>query len=1148
MHDAIVRPLFELRRALSLIRRRTLAELGFDVLLALATALLLGALGLYGAFRIGLPPLAGLAAAALAAGSWGWAVLDLRTARKSLSRDSLVLAVEQAHGLERGALLSPLQIAESHCAGQPAGAESLVAGAIAEAAESAAALPPRPLGRRSRRPLAGLVLAGTAVASLSGLDGPGLLAALDRLGPVRDEPRAFRLWTSRPIVARGESVEVFVRRLLPLAEPLVLSSTEERGLDARWESKLLTEPVPEALHLVEQPLYAARIGPLTAARRLFVASGSWISEVAEIRVADRPRLVRFQTQITPPEYLGQAPILQERTDGNLTLPWGSRVHLNVRSDQPIVSGRLLFGAERAPQPMAVASQASEAEVELTITEPRFYEIEVTGESGLTNLPVRYDIRPLEDQSPTVRILKPGRDLTVGQEQAISLDIAAEDDHRIDRIELWVSVDQGPEQSIPIPAEPAPKLRLEYLWDLSPLGLSFEQEASYYVAVWDNDTLRGPKRGVSATYRLRYPSFYEIYEQAEKQQNQEIQGVSGLLEKQRQLVEELDRMASKLSPDERLDWKQSEQLQGLEHRQEQLKSEVEALAKELRERAEQLQKESLATTDLIDKLNEISKLFEQLADEDMQRLLEQIQETLQKMQLTPEQLAELQRSLNTDQLLQSLDRTLELLKRLEAERQIEALSELAKNLADRQETLADQTESLLQGPEAEPTPGAQPPSGSEQPPSGSEQPRQAPSKEPLPASELAERQQGLSPEMQALEEKLEQLQGAEALQPMAKELERLGKELGDPSSESEQAGERLEQEQLGEANRIQRPLGRRLRKLAQELGQMAEQMRGLQLAEILAIIEELVHELVDVTLRLDNLHGRALALADLSRFSILSTAERRNIASVARDLELGHQASKSILARVVELGGKSPQLSKEVAGKVEAAAEQLKEAQDSIETLSLGTAATSFLDARVQLHEAAVALLSLTEALSQGLPSAGQSLRDSLEQLTEDQRRLAEALRQGQSGSGLLPVPIPRSMEQMAAEQARIRRQLEQVQKEFEALQGSMGSLEGLEDDMKDLERQIEQGALSPEVEQRQKKILDKLLEAQKALRERKLDPERESESAKPAPPAESAPSKPVEDPWEKQLHGLLDDPEADLSPEDRQILERYYLRLAEEEP
>src|SRR5262249_37022674 len=152
-------------------------------------------------------------------------------------------------------------------------------------------------------------------------------------------------------------------QLLPLADPLVLSSTEERGLDARWDSKLLIESVREKLPFQDQPLFAARLGPLTASRRLFVSSGPFSSELAEIKVADRPRLVRFHTKVTLPDYLGQTPVIEERTDGNLTVPWGSRIQLSVSADQPIVSGRILLGPERSVLGMTVKSPL-QAEVEL----------------------------------------------------------------------------------------------------------------------------------------------------------------------------------------------------------------------------------------------------------------------------------------------------------------------------------------------------------------------------------------------------------------------------------------------------------------------------------------------------------------------------------------------------------------------------------------------------------------------------------------------------------------------------------------------------------------------------------------------------------------------------------------------------------------
>lgn len=1204
MHEPIDRPIRELRQVLNGIWWQTFGDLLLRAFLALLVFGLLGVVGLYAADRLGVHPAFGLAVGGALGAIFGVMVLDWRMPLRCASQTALVLEVERHHQLPRGELLSPLQIAQYHAVHSGMASPALVQGAIDDAARLALRLPRRSLLGGSRWPIAGLLATGALVSAICLIDSDGLFGGLTRLLDPIEVQAPFRVWVDRHVAARGDSVMVYVRSLAPLAEPLYLSSTEEEGPDARWESEPVTEAAPARAGTPGLPLHRARMGPLLASRHFFVSSGPSASEILEVRVEDRPRLVRFHTTTEFPEYLGQAPVEEERTDGNLSVPWGSHVQLSVESDQPLSSARLLMGPRRLARELRLAADRKAGTVEFGVEDPTDYEIEVTGLSGLTNLPVRYHIKPLEDRSPIVRILKPGRDLTLGSEQTVTIELSAEDDHRVDRVELLYSVDSGPEQVRPVEIVPGEKIRVEQIWDLRALGLSFEQELSYYVAAWDNDTLRGPKRGVSPTYKLRMPSFYEIYEEAEQQQNQEIKSVSGLAEKQKQLLEELDRMASSLSPDEDLDWKQTEELRGAEKKQQEIKEQAEAIAKQLHEKVEELRKDSLATDEVLQKMEEVSKLFQKLADEDMQKILEQIQKALEGLQLSQDQLEELQKNMSAERLVQGLDRTLELLHRLEAERQLEALSELAEKLAEKQENLADSTRKLLDPKEPnspgrteagskdpndpgsakpdaaddsaqnnpskkddlsrrqDPSPTANPSgrpesdspqdSGEDNKPADGKQSADATdvsgAKPPRTPEELAREQRDLAPELDSMQKKLDQLSESDALESISEDLGKLNEELGDPSSDAEEAGQALERKQLDSAQRIQGPLGKRLKGLSQRLRQMAEQMRGMQLRELLAIIEELVEELSAVTVRLDDLRDRALALSDLSRFSILSNADRSNISSVATELELGRQASRVILERIVELGGKSPELSKEVADKVETAKEQLEEAQDGIEMMALQPAAERFRLARVQLHEASVALLSLTEALSEGVPSAGQSLRQGLEDLAEEQRRLSESMRQGKGSGGIIPMPIPRSMEQMASEQARIRRELQQLQQEFEALQGSMGSLEGLEDDMKDLERDYKDGALRPEVEEKQKKVLDKLLEAQKSLRERKLDPQRESQTAKPMAPAPPSPSRPVEEPWELQLHGLMEDHEADLSPEDRQVLERYYLRLAEEEP
>ncbi len=1164
------RDLEGLLRLLSNARLRVWASLVLEfVLLVLGTAAFLAS-GIYGAWALGWAPQVGVVAALLPAVLWCWKSFDFVLLRSSWSNRAFVLEFERAHRLERGELLSPLEIARRQEAGEWAGAPSLVDRALSEVSRMVAEMRRRPFQRHRWRVVGGFALAGLLVALCSGLDAPGFLSAQSSLSGPRASLDA-RLWVGRDVVARGETANVFVRRLVPGDAPLILllaPAGSEEG-ESVWDSRLVEELAGEG-QVRDRPLFFTRIGPMSGSVRLKVSSGSFVSDVYKVKVASRPVIGRFLVEVDPPPYLEMDKQRVERTDGNLRVPRGSRVRIELGVDQPLASARFFMGKERKIQvlrPLPPSEQWPRGGFfgELEVTEDLDYEIQVTSIDGLANRPVRYHLAAVADEPPVVRILKPGRDLTMGEEQQVHLRLLARDDHRIDRMALFYRIDDDEEQSFELPAERSSTLKFDYLWNLAGLGLSFEQEVQYYVSVWDNDVLQGPKRGVSATYRLRYPSFLELFEESREEQSEQIEDVSDILEKQRRVVEQLERLAEDADPGDSLDWKESEALTDLLQQQEKLKERAQEIAKQLRQKAEQLEKEATESAEVVEKMQEISKLFDELADEQMEELLEKIRQTMEELKLTPEELAELQDGMTNEQLLRGLDRTLELLRRLEAERKLEAVSKLAEHLAERELELGRRSEELQRKEEGDSekrdprekgdSSKGQTDSGEtpEKPASESDENAEKEASKSAEdklreAEELAAKQQRLAEDLEELESELADLQDEEALERLKEELEKLEQELGDPSEEARRADDRLRKQKFDEAAKIQIPLGKRLQGLAGSLGRMAMQMRGMDKAEILALVEELVQELSSELRWLDRLRRRSLKVADVTHFSMLSGAQKQTIGEVAKGGELVHRTASLLLERIVDLGKMTPQLSSLVATEMEAAEKALKQAEGSIENLSMGAAATRFLEARVRLHEAAMALLSLNDAMNQGMPSAGQSLRESLENLAEEQRRLAESLRRGGSQEGMVPMPMPRSMEQMAKEQGRIRRQLQKLQKEFEALQGGMGSLEGLDDEMRELERHLSEGALKPEIAERQEKILDKLLEAERSLRERKLSPERQSKTAKEQAPFQArSPEKPKEL-WERQLEGLLEDQESELSPEERSILEQFYLRLAQEEP
>ena len=74
----------------------------------------------------------------------------------------------------------------------------------------------------------------------------------------------------------------------------------------------------------------------------------------------------------------------------------------------------------------------------------------------------------------------------------------------------------------------------------------------------------------------------------------------------------------------------------------------------------------------------------------------------------------------------------------------------------------------------------------------------------------------------------------------------------------------------------------------------------------------------------------------------------------------------------------------------------------------------------------------------------------------------------------------------------IREQLEQIQRDEEARRELLGRLDQAQSEMKDVEEVLRQGAMDGQLEEKQQRILSRLLDAQRSVNRRDFDPERES--------------------------------------------------------
>ncbi len=102
----------------------------------------------------------------------------------------------------------------------------------------------------------------------------------------------------------------------------------------------------------------------------------------------------------------------------------------------------------------------------------------------------------------MEIASPAKDQEFEEAGVLPIEFAGEDDFGISEVAIAYSI-AGTNGRVKIiaPDDARKKISGTYIWDLSALDLQPGDEVRYYIEILDNDTISGPKKAVSKSYRL-----------------------------------------------------------------------------------------------------------------------------------------------------------------------------------------------------------------------------------------------------------------------------------------------------------------------------------------------------------------------------------------------------------------------------------------------------------------------------------------------------------------------------------------------------------------------------------------------------------------------------------------------------------------------
>jgi hypothetical protein len=889
-----------------------------------------------------------------------------------------------------------------------------------------------------------------------------------------------------------------------------------RNEGAKWnEEKLVRSKSKETQ--IEAPDFSFDFREVKRSFDYYAEAQGVQSDLYKITVVDKPRVIGLRLTFNYPRYTQLKTQVVDENDGNINAIAGTKVQIEARTNKELSQANIFF-SDSSRSEMKI--EGTSATGEILVKRDDSYHIELWDKIGTKNQdPIEYKITKIDDQYPLVEILEPGHDQDLTENMRVPLLIRISDDYGFSSLKLsYQIVSEGEETEektikIDIPNNNRSAMDVEYLWNLSHYPLVPGDLVRYKAVIFDNDTFLGPKKAESKTYSVRLPSLDEIVAEVEREQEGQVEDLESLLRGQRELkkkIEDLSRELDRTSGLD-LDWQKRQQMEDILEKQQKLAQDLRDVAKRMDENIEKIEENKLAALETIEKLWEIRELMKEIMTPELKEAMRKLAEALKN--IDPELLKQAaeKMEISQEELLKRLDRTIALLKRMQAEQKLENLIKMAERMSETQNEI--------------------------------NQNAQASEKEKLP--ELSSAEKELKQDLDSFEEKMQEFAD------LAKEISLLPPEEIDKLQRmAEESGVKADMEQMisqlsgmnkSGALKSGKSCSKKLKDMGNRLKSTKEKMQLEMKKEIVEAIKKSLYDLFGLS---DTQEGVFEQTEQLERADM----ELRTLARDQQNLKAG---ATRVAEDLDTLAQKTIFIGSDVRRFMALSVASMDKATRDLEERRGEIALDEQKEAVYDLNVTARKLMQALNAAQKSCSGSGmEKMFDQMQKMCNKQSGINQKTEQlGMCGGPSMQLSLSEqaAMQRLAAEQEAIRKSLGQLEKEFGNRSEILGRLGDLGEEMKKVVGDFERLHVDQSTIERQKKILSRLLDAEKSIRKRDFSKKRRAEvgedvsrpSPKELPPDLFQPGQMAKDDLSKFL-------EEAYPKEYEQLIKEYFKALSEE--
>lgn len=790
-----------------------------------------------------------------------------------------------------------------------------------------------------------------------------------------------------------------------------------------------------------------------------------MTEPFGVEVLSRPAIRNFKAVLDFPAYTGMKDDTLSDNVGDFKILRGTKVRW-VMEPNAVIRSATYYGSDTVAFKPAIVPGKFYHEKQILDNES--YYIHLLSQRNIPNIDTtRYHVEIVQDRYPTVFVNAKDQEFQADFTMFMPLDFEISDDYGFSKLVLNYRFTKSNEtdkvsenyNTLPLKVDYRTLLQHKALEiDLMSLGMEEGDMLEYFVKIWDNDMVSGPKSSTSAVFKVNFPSLDEKFDEVGEQQDKLEKEMAELVKDAKEVQEGIEKFQDKLLDQKTLSFDDKKELSKLIEKHQSMQSRIEQAKKEFKEHKENLENNQMVTQRTMEKYQKLNDLMDKLNNKELNEYMEKMKKEMEKM--NPQDLKQMMEKMemNQEDLEKALERTMELMKQLEAQQKSEEIVQKLDNMQKKQDMLNEKLEN------------------------GNK-------KDDQQNQDIADKQKELSKEMDGVKKDLEKLDELkkETGTPDKEAMEELKKDAEETEQQMQDAGEQIQQNDKKSGSQSQKNSSKKMEEMKEQLNSMNSQGQTQQDEQNMEDLRDLLENLLKLSFKQEDLRDEMREIRSNDPQLFAKEVEQKQLFD---DMEMVKDSLDELAKRVF-------QIEKFVTDESNKIIQSMKDASEAMESKYIPMVTENQHKAMTSINNLANMLTDVMDQMQQQMKNqkGGQSQcqkpgggRPNMQNISKQQGQLNNMMQQMMSGKGT----DPKKLAEMAKMQEMIRQQLKEAHEQIQqgGEKGSLGDMGKIMQDMKDTEDELNNQILTERTLKRQQQIMNRLLDSMKAVREKEEFEER----------------------------------------------------------